>query len=146
MALQIVLHHANRVMTDLGTGHREAIYARALYVALNNARIAHRSEVDIPIMYMGQCVGHGRADLIIDNVIVEIKAMHRPPKEAMGQLNKYVTNLSQVEKRRFQGILLNFGQGDGTVSVLMHTEPKTRRTIMPASNTLIKKSRFFTRK
>lgn len=126
-------------MNDLGTGHREGIYAKALNVSLNKYNVPHRSEVDIPIMYMGQCVGHGRADLIIDDLIVEIKAVFRPPKEAMGQLQKYVTNLSAVERRKFKGVILNFCQHTGTVSVFVHED--RRRIAAPP----VVKSRFFKR-
>ena len=110
MTLQLVLQHANKVMRDLGAGHREGIYAKALVVSLNQAGVAHRYEVDIPIMYLGQCVGHGRADLIVDDMIVEIKAVFRPPKEALGQIQKYVVNLSAVERVNYKGVILNFCQ------------------------------------
>lgn len=110
-----VLTLANRVMKDLGKGHRENIYAKALVVAMNQSGVPHRHEVDIPIMYLGQCVGHGRADLIVGNLIVEVKAVSRHPQEALGQIQKYVSNLSKVEGRAFEGVILNFSQSIGKV-------------------------------
>jgi GxxExxY protein len=120
MALEMILTQANKIMHDLGVGHKEAIYAKAFNVALNKYNIPHRSEVDIPIMYEGQCIGHGRADLIVDDLIIEMKAVCKPPKEVMGQLQKYVVNLSNVEKRKYKGVIINFAQNTGLVSILMY--------------------------
>ena len=147
MSFDIILQHAHRVMQDLGIGHREAIYAKALNVSLNKYQIPHRSEVDIPILFDGECVGHGRADLIVGNVLVEIKALNNPPKDALAQLRKYVSNLSLVEKKRYQGVVLNFCQKTGNVSIFMQHEDKPpairRKAVMPP---IPVKSRFFIKK
>lgn len=145
MTLELILQHANRVMEELGTGHREGIYARALVVSLNNANIGCRTEVDIPIMYEGQCVGHGRADMIVKNVIVEVKAVCRPPKECMGQIRKYVENLCRVERKPFHGIVLNFCQQSGTVSLFIHDGKKRLNPsqMLEYKPSPIVRSRFF---
>ena len=139
--MDTLLHHANRVMAQLGMGHREGIYAKALNVSLNKARVFHRTEVDIPIMFERECVGHGRADLIIDDLIVEIKAVQRLPKDAMAQLDKYVTNLSVVERQRFRGVVLNFCQSTGVVSVYQPVNSVKR--VRGGEPPVIKRSRFF---
>jgi GxxExxY protein len=143
MTLELVLAHANKIMKDLGSGHREGIYAKALVVSLNQAGVPHRHEVDIPIMYLGQCVGHGRADLIVDDMIIEIKAVFRPPKEAVGQIQKYVTNLSKVERHPFTGIILNFCQATGVVSAYTFHEPVAARKTAQNTVATVTKSRFF---
>lgn len=152
MTLETLLMHANKIMLDLGIGHREVIYAKALNVSLNKCQVPHRSEVDIPIMYMGQCIGHGRADLIVDDLIVECKAVSKTPKEAMGQLQKYVTNLTLVEKKKYNGVILNFCQQSGLVSVYVyHNDSRLRLPtikappVPPVKTEQFKKSRFFTR-
>lgn len=144
--IETMLKHAQQVMRDLGVGHRESIYARALTVALNGSRIVPRTEVDIPILFRGQCIGHGRADLIVDNVIVEIKAVRQTPgKDALAQLHKYVENLSAVEHTFFQGIIVNFNQKNGLLEVCAQrceaAEKKSKQKSTPAP--VVVKSRFF---
>lgn len=146
MSIDLILFHANQVMLDLGVGHREGIYAKALNVALNKLNIPHRSEVDIPIMYMQQCIGHGRADLIVGDIIIEIKAVYRPPKEAMGQLQKYVENLTKVEKVKYKGMILNFCQNTGLVSSFMYHSADKYRPIENNAPPKITRSRFFANK
>lgn len=147
MSIDTILFHANKVMHELGVGHRETIYAKALNVALNQLNIPHRSEVDIPIMYMNQCIGHGRADLIVGDVIIEIKAVYRPPKEAMGQLQKYVENLTRVEKVKYKGMILNFCQNTGLTSVFMYHNNTGGGKYKPITEEPVqqegKRSRFF---
>ena len=113
--LQDLVNRAENVIKQLGLSQKERVYARALDVSLNMDGIFHRNEVDIPFMYNGQCVGHGRADLIIDNIIVEIKATSRIPKGAISQVAKYVNNLGRVEQRSFYGVVLHFCQATGRV-------------------------------
>lgn len=147
MTLEIILQHANKIMRDLGVGHKEGIYARAFNVALNKHNIPHRSEVDIPIMYEGECIGHGRADLIVNDLIIEMKAVSKPPTEAMGQLQKYVTNLSTVERKKYKGVIINFSQSTGLVSMFLYNEGKTNgiKSICnkPMPVRVTKRSKFF---
>jgi len=105
------------VMKVLGTGHREAVYHRALITALNKASVIHRSEVACPIWFMGECIGMGRADLVIDDVIVEIKANRSEPKSTSAQLKKYLVSLSQAEGKEYKGLVINFNQASGCVDV-----------------------------
>lgn len=114
---EVIRGQANHVMRCLGTGHTESVYHRALITAMNRAGVGHRSEVACPFVYMGECVGMGKADLVIDDVIVEIKANKLPPKETSPQLQKYVVSLSRAEKRNFKGMVLNFNQKSGSVDI-----------------------------
>jgi GxxExxY protein len=135
------------VMRVLGTGHRENVYHRALITALNKAGIQHRSEVACPIWFMGECVGFGRADLVIDDVIIEIKANKSAPHKTSQQLEKYIVSLSQSERRCFQGIVVNFNQNSGIVDVYSGGsklfERSVKRKIEPAPPIFIKKARTF---
>jgi GxxExxY protein len=167
MSYMTLLKHAQNVMRGLGKGHRECIYAKALNVELNRHGIPHRSEVDISVLFDGECVGNCRADLVVENLIVEIKAVHKPPLEALAQVQKYVENLSRIERKKFKGIVLNFCQKTGGVGVYMDNEysiwisPETREipALMPALRTNTKgqqcakeapkkpvRSRFFSKK
>lgn len=109
--------HARHVMKSLGMGHREAVYHRALITSLNREGVPHRSEVPCPIMFMGECVGMGRADLVMGDIVVEIKANKLPPEETSPQLQKYLESLRKAERREFRGLILNFNQKKGYVDV-----------------------------
>ena len=89
-SVQAIAGHAMKV---LGKGHTENIYHRAMITALNRKGIPHRSEVICPIMFMGEIVGTGRADLVVENVVVELKSTLRCPSEASPQLRKYIESL-----------------------------------------------------
>jgi GxxExxY protein len=104
-------------MRCLGRGHSESVYHRALITAMNKAGVTHRSEVSCPIWFMGECIGMGRADLVIDDVILEIKANKLPPRETSAQLQKYLVSLSHAEKKTFRGMVVNFNQRTGCVDV-----------------------------
>lgn len=111
-----LLSHAKRVMSELGKGHRERVYHKAMITTLNHARVPHRSEVIAPIYFMKEVVGFGRCDIIIGNLVVEFKANIRCPKTASVQLRKYMESLSTSEKRRFRGMVVNFNQKTGRVN------------------------------
>ena len=116
--IKVLQGHAKHVMKILGKGHREAVYHRALITSLNRQHIPHRSEVPCPIMFMGECVGMGRADVVIDDVVVEIKANKLPPEETSPQLQKYMESLRKAERREFRGVVINFNQKMDTVDIL----------------------------
>ena len=118
VTINTIKGQANYVMSCLGKGHSERIYHNALITAMNHRGIAHRSEVACPIWFMGQCIGMGRADLVIDNFVVEIKANKLPPRETSAQLQKYIHSLSKTEKKKFRGVVINFNQQCGLVETL----------------------------
>ena len=137
-------------MHVLGTGHSERVYHRALATSLGRTPIQFRSEVVTPIMYMGECVGTGRADLVLQgrqkgardmarDLAVEIKANAKRPSQASGQLRKYLESLRRVEKRECAGVVINFNQSTGEVD--WHVEGE--RAPRPPKPAQVKKSRFF---
>jgi GxxExxY protein len=102
-------------MRALGRGHSESVYHKALITLLNSRNISHRSEVICPIMFMGECVGVGRADLIVDDVVVEIKAIASKAL-VTPQLRKYLVSMSQSDgSRPYYGLILNFNTNTGNV-------------------------------
>lgn len=111
--------HACAVMRELGKGHRERVYHRAMITSLNQAGVHHRSEVPSPLYCMGEVVGVGRCDLVIGDLIVEIKANTLHPSKVLSQLQKYTQNLGRAEHRRYRGVILNFNQETGAVQTLM---------------------------
>lgn len=113
----IIRGQACHVMRCLGKGHSESVYHKAMITAMNKAGVAHRSEVSCPIWFMGECVGMGRADMVIDNVVLEIKANKQPPRETSAQLQKYLASLSRAEKKTYTGVVVNFNQRTGSVDI-----------------------------
>ncbi len=93
---------------------------------MNKAGVAHRSEVSCPIWFMGECIGVGRADMVLDDVVIEIKANKLPPKATSAQLEKYLVSLSHSEKKKYRGMVVNFNQKTGVVDIY-HGEVQTRR-------------------
>ena len=83
----------NHVMMSLGMGHTENVYQLSVSMALNIQNIPHTCEAICPIRYLGECVGVGRADIVIGKLILELKANCQPPSKASSQLAKYMTAL-----------------------------------------------------
>ena len=93
------------VYNDLGAGFLEAVYENAMAVALHEAGLPLRQQVDIPVHFRGVVVGDYRADLIVDeNLIVEIKAIANLAPVHEAQLLNYLKATG-----REVGLLLNFG-------------------------------------
>lgn len=115
--VDVVKGQANHVMRCLGMGHSESVYHRALITAMNKAGVQHRSEVSCPIWFMGECIGVGRADMVIDDVVLEIKANKLPPKATSPQLQKYLVSLTKAERKDYKGLVVNFNQKNGRVEI-----------------------------
>lgn len=115
--------HAIRVMQALGKGHTERTYHKAMITSLNRKGVLHRSEVITPIYFMGEVVGFGRCDLIIDDLIVEFKANVRCPSAASPQLQKYIQSQRASERRQYRGVIINFNQRTGGIDVLEEKRP-----------------------
>lgn len=124
----VIKGQAEHVMRVLGKGHSESVYHRALITALNKAGIAHRSEVACPIWFMGECIGMGRADLVISDIVVEIKANSAAPKKTSPQLQKYVLSLTQAEHKAFCGVVVNFNQRNGNVEFFQEDKKKDKES------------------
>jgi GxxExxY protein len=88
----------------LGPGFREIVYRRALAMELQAAGLAFDREVKIPIFYKGEHIATPRADFVVEDVMVEIKAKSELAPE------DYVQALNYVKASDFElGLLLNFG-------------------------------------
>ena len=131
---------AKHVMRVMGKGHRESIYHNAMVAALNRMEVFHRSEVVCPIKFMGEVVGFGKADLVMGDTVVEIKANAKSPSEASAQLSKYIQSMSETEKRAYKGLVINFNSSTGNVDFFEHqprAAPRTRKAVG------VVKSKFF---
>lgn len=96
---------ANDVYTSLGPGYNEVIYHRAMEVGLRLNGIRYESEVITPVYYKGHNIGHGRVDIKLDNLIIELKAIGMMNNEALVQTKNYMKHYGLTT-----GMVINFGQ------------------------------------
>lgn len=125
-SMRVIREAAKQVMDALGKGHSERVYHRALITLLNRKGVAHRSEVLTPIYFLGEVVGVGRCDLVIQNLVIELKAVNRCPITFSPQLRKYMINMGATERKRFNGIIINFNQKTGMVEMHRDHAPKKK--------------------
>ena len=93
------------VFRELGTGFPEALYRRAMCIALEQAGIACQQEVPITVYFRGQPIGNFRLDLVAERcVVLECKVADRIVPGHRVQLLNYLT-ASDLSV----GLVLNFG-------------------------------------
>jgi len=100
-----IVASAESVHNELGSGHTEATYHRALEREFSGRGIPFSSENTIPILYKGTTVGKRRPDLFVDTddgiIIIELKAGSNSGEE---QLLDYQNILSDDDN-----FTINFG-------------------------------------
>jgi GxxExxY protein len=93
------------VYNELGFGHKENIYQKALIKEFGILNISHKQEVGLDVKYKGDVVGKYRPDFIIeDKIIVELKSVEFMPKSYEEQLVHYLKTTGYS-----LGLLVNFG-------------------------------------
>ena len=108
----------NDIYNSIGPGYNEVVYHRAFEVALRLNGISYESEVITPIIYKNHTVGHGRVDLIINQVmIIELKAIaNLNNNDSVIQIKNYMKQHTISD-----GLIINFGQSskttNGTISI-----------------------------
>ena len=127
------------VAAQLGVGHSERVYQKALSIELYKNGISHTTEHHVPIRYDNMNIGSERADILVEDArhllyVIELKATeasiwkrgkppstgnHFPPAHV--QLLKYIRFLGHSERRRVcTGFVVNFQQ------TLLYTEQESR--------------------
>lgn len=127
-----ILYASQSIMSSLGKGYSERVYHNAFCAHLSQANISYRTEVPCPVMYRGQCVGTGSADLVLGNMVLELKANKEPASLSLPQLRKYIKSLSDIENKTYTGAVINFNQNSGVVDYLL--EPSVPIPALPARN------------
>lgn len=93
------------VYNELGSGFLEAVYQRAMLLALRHIGLNAVAEAPIIVRFRGEIVGEHRADLIVEStVLVELKAARALEPAHEAQLLNYL-RATDIEV----GLLLNFG-------------------------------------
>ncbi|MBN1977031.1 MAG: GxxExxY protein [Anaerolineae bacterium] len=102
---ELVIKAFYRVYNALGYGFLEKVYSNALVIELRRLELEVVQEARITVYYDGEVVGEYFADLlVVDTVLVELKAVKKLAKEHEAQLLNY------LKATRYEvGLLLNFG-------------------------------------
>jgi len=100
-----IIGAAFKVHNALGFGFREKIYQRAMLVELKKLGLQVREEFPLKIFYYDNVVGKHRADLYVEDVLVELKTLLQLSKADEVQLVNYLT-ATKIDI----GLLINFGQ------------------------------------
>lgn len=109
---------ASRVYKELGTGHTEFIYHRAMEIELRSYGVAYETERRVMIRYRDKdgndySLGEERIDLYVLNckTIIELKATVNTPRELeIAQVEKYKRELLKEGIDSTYGIIINFPQ------------------------------------
>ena len=103
------------VHNELGYGFSEAVFRRAMVIALDDRGIRSVVEPPLSVHFRGRMVGHFLPDIVVaDTVIVEVKATATIEGYAEVQLLNYLKAAGGGV-----GLLLNFGR-----------KPEFRRRVM----------------
>jgi GxxExxY protein len=102
-----IIGAAMRVHNELGPGHREIVYQRALSSALKEANISFEEEKSVDLTFDGEWVGLLYLDHYVeDAVVVEEKALsHLLTDEEVAQVITYLAATGAPV-----GLLFNFGR------------------------------------
>jgi GxxExxY protein len=94
------------VANELGHGFVEAVYWKALLIALLEHGLRAQAEVSLAVSFRGQPVGHFVADIVVEGLgVVELKAVAALAPGHQAQLINYL-NASGLDV----GLLVSFGR------------------------------------
>lgn len=126
--IKFIYDSCKLVEKNLGIGHSESIYQKALLHELNIRQLSVDSERNLNVIYkdskgINHIVGSERIDLFIHNnpqhswnegnVILELKAIPRSIGEKeIFQIKKYFRELSKENTNYSYGIIINFNQSN----------------------------------
>ncbi len=121
---QLLYKIAMRVYEELGPGHTEYIYHRAMEAELRSRKINHETEKRVLILYKTEdgieyTLGEERLDIFLpdNNTIVELKAIVTSPREQeIAQVHKYFRELRKVKVEAKYGIIINFSQSGAKIA------------------------------
>lgn len=107
------------VYNELGFGHKEQVYQKALIEEFKYNAIPFKREVGLKVLYKDVVIGNYRPDFIIDEkIIIELKAVEFVPKSFEIQLLQYLKATGFA-----LGLLINFGSPKLYIKRLVNTYP-----------------------
>jgi GxxExxY protein len=113
-----IIEASKRVYQQLGAGHNESIYHKALVYELNCLGYNLDTEMNIVVRYTDS-QGHSHAltseriDIFIhgDNIVLELKATCKGIQtQELAQIKKYFNELNKLNIKCSYGIIINFPQ------------------------------------
>ena len=82
------------VYNELGPGHQEKYYQKAVAVGLKNKKILYEEQYYVPMKYAGQTVGKYFLDFLIEGkIVLELKRGLYIPQKVIFQTKQYLTTL-----------------------------------------------------
>ncbi len=82
---------AYEVYNELGFGHAEKVYQKALSIAFKKSGLEFKEQVYSPLKFKGETVGKLYLDFLVeDKIIVEIKKNAHFSKANIDQVNQYL--------------------------------------------------------
>jgi len=113
-----------QVYGELGYGFLESVYRAAMTIALREAGLAVKPEIELEARFRGRAIGQFRADLLIEDVVlVELKATRGIDSAHIAQLLNYL-RCTSLET----GLILNFGPGPQIRRLIFTNDRKARVT------------------
>ncbi len=109
---------AFEVFNEIGGGHKEIVFHKAMVSAIKNAQIPFKDEICFPVKFKNETVGNNYFDFLVDGkIVVEIKSSDRFVKSNFDQLVNYlvVSNLKL-------GILISFGRTEVKFKRILNVE------------------------
>ena len=111
------------VYNELGFGFLESVYRNAFRLVLLEKGLAVQDEVPISVYFRGNNVGHFKADLVVNNlVLLELKTAETLVSAHEAQVLNYLRATSLE-----LGILFNFGPKPQIKRLLFDNERKKLR-------------------
>jgi GxxExxY protein len=104
----LIIKSAIKVHKELGPGLLESVYQVCMGIEINRLGLAVRSEVPVPLYYLGEKVHEEgfRMDLLVeDQVIVELKTVEEVKSIHKKQLLTYLKLAGKL-----LGLLINFNE------------------------------------
>jgi len=95
---------AREIWQELGPGFSERVYHNAFEVGLRERGINYETERIILLFFKERNIGNLRADLIVGDTVVELKATSKLKDENRWQCRNYMKLLNLPK-----GVLINFG-------------------------------------
>ena len=101
-----IIGSAMAVHSEMGWGLLESVYQEALHLELIDRGIPNERELEIPVYYKKHLLDKKyRMDLVVDDIIVELKSVSKLVSAHRAQLCNYLRLT-----RKPLGLLINFGE------------------------------------
>lgn len=82
------------VFKQLGGGHKEKTYQKAVALALEQKGIRYKEQVHVPLVFNGNVVGRYYLDFLVeDNIVLELKRGRYVPAQIINQTKGYLSSL-----------------------------------------------------